>query len=497
LAGTSLQLSSTETPLGTVVGGLATADPRRPAITCGQITISRAELEARTNRLARAYRNLGVTQDSFVTIGLPNGIEFYEAVLAVWKLGATPQPVSSRLPAAERSAIIELASSSLVVGVDPSETPGRATIPAGFEPDRSLSSDPLPPVVAASFKAPTSGGSTGRPKLIVATQAGIWEALEGFATLLRIPRDGAHLVTGPLYHNGPLTTSLLALLKGNHLVVMPRFEAATCLALIERHRADWMYAVPTMMHRIWRLPESERRRFDLSSLRVVFHMAAPCPQWLKQAWIEWLGGECVLELYGGTEAQSFTVITGSEWLEHRGSVGRPAFGEMVVLDAKGNELPPGEVGEIWMRRGADAPPSYRYVGAQAKSRPGNWESLGDMGSQDKDGYIYLSDRDTDMILVGGSNVYPAEIESALDEHPKVTSSCVIGLPDEEYGNIVHAIVQTTQPVDPAELDAFLGVRLTKYKRPRTYEFVAEPLRGDDGKVRRSALRAARPTARTR
>ena len=145
---------------------------------------------------------------------------------------------------------------------------------------------------------------------------------------------------------------------------------STALALVEQHRVDWMYAVPTMMHRIWRLPEDERAGFDVSSLQVVFHMAAPCPGWLKQAWIDWLGSERVLELYGGTEAQSFTVITGTEWLEHRGSVGRPVFGEMRVLDADGREVPPGTVGEIWMRRGIDAPPSYRYVGATAKSTAG-------------------------------------------------------------------------------------------------------------------------------
>jgi bile acid-coenzyme A ligase len=480
-----------ETPLGPLVGRLAQADPDRPALTCGTTTISRRELDLRTNRLARAYRALGVAKDSFVTIGLPNGLEFYEAVVATWKLGGTPQPVSSRLPAAERSAIVELADSSLVVGVDPAEVPGRRAIAAGFEPDPSTSAEPLPPVIAASFKAPTSGGSTGRPKLIVATQAGVWEALEGFAILLQIPANGVHLVTGPLYHNGPFTTSLLALLRGNHVVVMPRFDALTALALIARHRADWMYAVPTMMHRIWRLPVAERDRFDLSSLRVVFHMAAPCPPWLKEAWIGWLGGDRVLELYGGTEAQSFTVITGNEWLEHKGSVGRPVLGEMRVLDADGRPVPAGTVGEIWMRRGPDAPPSYRYVGARPKSRPDHWESLGDMGWIDEAGYVYLTDRDTDMILVGGSNVYPAEIEAALDEHPKIASSCVIGLPDEEYGNVVHAIVQTAEPLDPAELDRFLGARLTKYKRPRTYEFVAEPLRGDDGKVRRPALRAAR------
>jgi bile acid-coenzyme A ligase len=275
------------TPLGVLVARLAHADPHRPAITCGSDTVTRAELEARTNRLARAYAALGVTPDSFVTIGLPNGIAFYEAAVAAWKLGATPQPISSRLPAAERRAIIDLANPSFVGGVDPAETPGLTAIPAGFEPDPSLSAGPLPPAVAAAFKAPTSGGSTGRPKLIVATQPAIWESTEGFADLLRIPPDGVHLVTGPLYHNGPFVTSLLALLRGNHLVVMPRFDAATALHLVAQHRVDWMYAVPTMMHRIWRLPEAERRRFDVSSLRVLFHMAAPCPGWLKEAWIEW------------------------------------------------------------------------------------------------------------------------------------------------------------------------------------------------------------------
>jgi bile acid-coenzyme A ligase len=484
-----------ETPLGAVLHGLARAAPGRAAITCDGITRSRAELEARTNRLARAYQALGVRRDSFVTIGLANGLEFYEAVLAAWKAGATPQPISSRLPAAERRAIIDLADPSLVVGVDADEAPARATIPAGFEPEASISPELLPPVIAASFKAPTSGGSTGRPKLIVSTQRAAWEPVEGFATLLRIPRDGVHLVTGPLYHNGPFTTSLLALLTGNHLVVMPRFDAGGALALIDQFRVDWMYAVPTMMHRIWRLPERERVRYDVSSLRAVFHMAAPCPPWLKQAWIEWLGGEVIFELYGGTEAQSFTVITGTEWLAHRGSVGRPAFGEMVVLGADGKELPPGDVGEIWMRRGPDAQASYRYVGATPKSRAGGWESLGDMGWKDADGYVYLSDRDTDMILVGGANVYPAEVEAALDEHPGIAGSCVIGLPDEEYGNRVHAIVQTAGPVEPAELEKFLGERLVRYKVPRTYECVTEPLRGDDGKVRRSALRAARLAAR--
>jgi acyl-CoA synthetase (AMP-forming)/AMP-acid ligase II len=171
------------------------------------------------------------------------------------------------------------------------------------------------------------------------------------------------------------------------------------------------------------------------------------------------------------------------------------FGEIRILDPGGRELPPGQVSEIWMRRGGDAPPTYRYVGAEARSRPGNWESLGDVGWKDDEGYVYLSDRETDMILVGGSNVYPAEVEAALDEHPRVASSCVIGLPDEEYGNAVHAIVQALEPLTTTELETFLAARLVKYKRPCTYEFVSTPLRGDDGKVRRTALRAERLAAR--
>src|SRR5262249_57274758 len=163
-------------------------------------------------------------------------------------------------------------------------------------------------------------------------QPATWESLEGFANLLKIPPDGVHLVTGPLYHNGPFVTSLLALLRGNHLVIMERFDATAALALTERHRVDWMYAVPTMMHRIWRLPERERERFDVSSLRLVFHMAAPCPPWLKQAWIDWLGGERILELYGGTEAQAITLIPRDEGLTPRGPV-RPAVpGDVGGLD---------------------------------------------------------------------------------------------------------------------------------------------------------------------
>jgi bile acid-coenzyme A ligase len=275
------------------------------------------------------------------------------------------------------------------------------------------------------------------------------------------------------------------------VVLLPRFDAEAALAAIETHRANVVYFVPTMMKRIWRLPEEVRDRYDMSSLRVVWHLAEPCPPWLKEAWIDWLGPERIVELYGGTEGQSATVITGVEWLEHRGSVGRPIFGEIRILDADGNELPPGEQGEVWMRSVREEP-TYRYVGATARRRDDGWESLGDMGWLDADGYLYLGDRLQDMILSGGANIYPAEVEAAIAEHPAVRSVCVIGLPDDDLGNRVHAIVEADAgEVSAEELQAFCAERLVRYKVPRTVEFVDEALRSEAGKVQRAALRAAR------
>ncbi len=246
-----------------------------------------------------------------------------------------------------------------------------------------------------------------------------------------------------------------------------------------------------MMSRIWRLPSEVRERYRVSSLRTVWHLAAPCPPWLKEAWIDWLGPEVIMELYAGTEAQAVTVITGAEWLEHRGSVGKVTVGEMRAFDADGAPLPPGEVGEIYMRRAEDAPATYRYLGAEARTLPGGWESLGDIGSFDAEGYCYLADRRADMILVGGSNVYPAEIEAALDEHPLVQSSAVIGLPDDDLGNRIHALVQPRPGLEEEALREHLRSRLVVYKQPRTYEFVEENIRDDSGKVRRTQLREER------
>jgi bile acid-coenzyme A ligase len=476
--------------IGRALARLVDQDPERPAITHEGRTVTRRQLEQRTNRLARAYAEMGVRTDTMVTIALPNGIEFYEAALAAWKLGATPQPVSARLPYLERQAIVELADPALIAGVEAGTHGPRPTVPAGFEPDPSHDDSPLEEHVAQYWKAPTSGGSTGRPKLIVAAEAGV---VDPEVPALSMNPNGVQLVPGPLYHNGPFSFSTRGLLMGHHLTVLTRFDAARALAEIERHRVTWVLMVPTMMQRIWRLPEDERTRYDLSSLETVLHLGAPCPVWLKEAWIDWLGPDRIHELYAGTEAQGVTWITGKEWLDHKGSVGRPISGsQMRILDESGDELPAGQVGEVWMLPPGGPGSTYHYIGAQARAI-GEWESLGDMGWMDTDGYLYLADRGADLILSGGANVYPAEVEAAIDAHRLVRSSAVIGLPHDDLGETVHAIVDVAdhQGLDADALRGHLSDRLVGYKIPRSFEFVREPLRDDAGKVRRSALRADR------
>ncbi|MEQ1788759.1 MAG: AMP-binding protein [Acidimicrobiales bacterium] len=468
---------------------LAAADPDRVLITCGDDSITRAGFDSSANRLARDLQSRGVGVGDMVTIALPNSIAWFVTAAACWKVGAIPQPVSYRLPDAELQAIVELADSRVVVGIEPDRLPGRTCLPAGHTPHPSIEDGPLPDVTSPAWKAPTSGGSTGRPKLIV---SGDPAAMDPDATpTLGVSPDGCVLMPGPLYHNGPVVWSCVAVLAGAHLVVLPRFDAEATLAAIDAHSVDVVYLVPTMMKRIWRLPIEVRERYDMSSLRFVWHLAEPCPPWLKEAWIAWLGAERIWELYAGTEAQAATIITGTEWLEHRGSVGRPADGTVLITDEAGAEVPPGEQGEVWLRSVARDTPSYRYVGAEARTREGGWESLGDVGWLDADGFLFLGDRLTDMILSGGANIYPAEVEAALQEHPAVHSCAVIGLPDDDLGNRVHAIVEADGSIDTDEVLQYLRERLALYKLPRTIEVVDEPLRDDAGKVRRSALREAR------
>ena len=304
---------------------------------------------------------------------------------------------------------------------------------------------------------------------------------------------GCVLVPGPLYHAASFGSLTQGLLTGEKVVLMRRFDASRCLALVERHQVDQILFVPTMMHRIWRLPEQERRSRDVSSLRMVLSGGAPCPRWLMRSFIDWLGPDVMHEVYGGTERIGGTFITGHEWLEHPGSVGKPTRATRIrILDPEtGADLGTNEIGEIYMMPAGGQGSTYHYVGASAQATEDGWESVGDMGRLDEDGYLYLADRRADMILCGGRNVYPAHVEAAIEEHPAVASSAVIGLPDEDMGQTVHAIIQTTATVTDAALRAHLKERIVHYAIPRTFELVETTLRDDAGKVRRWELRAER------
>jgi bile acid-coenzyme A ligase len=301
-------------------------------------------------------------------------------------------------------------------------------------------------------------------------------------------RDRTHLVTGPLYHNGPLTFSIYGLLLGNHLVLRSRFDALKTLQLIDKYKIDWLMLVPTMMLRISRLGKDVHQQYDLSSVRIVMHMAAPCPPWLKEEWINWFGPEAIHELFGATEGTGGTLISGTEWLTHRGSVGKPtATGKVKAVDKNGNDLPTGEIGELYWLPAGGTGSTYEYIGAQSTPTDDGWETQGDMGYIDEEGYVYLSDRKSDMILSGGANIYPAEVEAAIEAHPAVRTCAVIGLPDEDMGQLIHAIVDTAEEITAEELLEFLADQLVRYKIPRSIEFVDEPLRDEAGKVRRLAL----------
>ena len=480
-------------PIGTQVSALAAQAPDALALTCDGVTVTRAELDAVTNRLARGFASLGVGVGDYVTIVLTNSLDWVYSVLACWKLGAVPQPLSARLPDAELAALLELRRPALLVGrQDPTGATVSVTTDGTISVTTEIAGDfsdaPLPEAVSPVWKSMASGGSTGRPKLI---EAGSDSRMPPAIGVPLGAQDGdVNLISVPLSHNTGFTTFAIGLLQGHHMVVMPRFEPREFLRLVTEHGVTFLTTVPTIMQRLLPVYRENPDAYDLSSIRRFWHLAAPCPPAVKQAWIDLVGAEAVWELYGGTELQALTFISGTQWLTHPGSVGVVVAGEMKVLDDDGNECPPGVSGEIYMRPPPGSRPTYRYIGSEAKSRDG-WDSLGDLGYFDDDGYLYLNDRRVDMFTVGGRNVYPAEIESALAEHPQVLSSLAVGLPDDDLGQVPHAIVQAAPEsagLDEAGVIAFLAERIAGYKVPRSVEFTDRPLRDDAGKARRSAVR---------
>lgn len=497
LSAALVQLAS-DTPrsigLGGQMGLLAREHPDRLAAVCGDDRRTFAELDTDATRVARALADRGVGAGSWVAIALPNSVHFTCVAIAAWKLGATAVPVSYRMPDVERSAFLELAAPAITVLAPgaPVTAGSDITIDALVAAARSCSGEPLPDVPAAPWKAIGSGGSTGRPKLIV--DPGPGPLRRGAAEMFGMRAGGVELIAGPLYHNGPFAWSVIQLMAGGSLVLLERFDAETYLRTIEEERVTWSFVVPTMLHRIVELPTDVVSRYDLSSLEVVLHSAAPCPPWLKRRAIELFGADRVWEYYGAAEVAG-TMIRGDDWLEHEPSVGRPLPGlEIVVRDDEGAQLPSGEVGEIWVR--PPGGPTFSYRGAEART-DGGLVSVGDLGWLDDDGYLFISDRRTDLIITGGANVYPAEVESAVLEHPAVADVAVVGLRHPEWGQAVHAIVEPADvgaPPSTDELAAFCRERLAAYKLPKSFEIVDALPRDPSGKLRRSALRDEREAA---
>ncbi|MHB8644905.1 MAG: AMP-binding protein [Thermomicrobiales bacterium] len=488
---------------GRRLGMLADEHPERAAIIFvpregEERRVSWRELDRASNRLARLMAAQGVGERSTVIVGLPNCPEHFIASFATWKLGALVLALRSALPDRERDALLDLAQPALVIadweGV---AFPNLRHVELGAD---AYDDAPLPDRIPNPGKAVGSGGSTGRPKIIVTPGpfVGVPGAPQTLLAGIGFGLGQTQLVCAPLYHNAPLVTSYLGLFDGHTLVLMERFDAARAVELIERHHVEAMYLPPILMQRIAALPGVDAR--DFSSIRAVTSMGAPCPPWLKRFWINLVGARQVTELYAATEAVGVTIIRGDEWLAHPGSVGRPFASELRILDDAGRDLPPGEVGEVFMRRNPPIGETYRYLGAPpAKTTPDGFASVGDLGWVDEEGYLYIADRRVDMIVTGAANVYPAEVEAALTEHPAVADVAVIGVPDAEWGKRVHAIVELRAGIAPPGAPAFdrhCRERLASYKAPKTYEFVTDLPRNDAGKIQRSALAAARESGWT-
>lgn len=463
----------------------------RLALKYGSEELSWGELDARSTKRAWSLKEAGVEQNDLVTLALPNSVSFYEMTFALWKLGATPHVVSPVLPKKELLEILSVAKPRLVIASAVALIEGLGALDANA-PLGETNNTPLPRLIARHWKAMSSGGSTGRPKVIL--DHGPSE-MDPDAWRLNLPRDETIFNPGPLYHNMPFGVTHNALVAGNTVVGMTKFEPEEALRLISENQGRWVSFVPTMMQRIYRLPPEVRARYDISCLNAVWHMAAPMPPWLKDAWIEWMGPEKIWEFYGGTEGQGMTIITGSEWLAHRGSVGRAMGCEIRILDEEGRAVPTGEIGEIYFRPPGGRGSTYHYLGSTSRGNDDGFESIGDFGRLDDDGYLYLADRRTDMVITGGANIFPAEVEAVLTQHPGVSDAVVIGLPHEDLGAIVHAIVQPHAvwegALDAASLSEFMEQNLVRYKCPRSYEFTELSLRDDAGKVRRSQLREDR------
>jgi long-chain acyl-CoA synthetase len=484
-----------------------------------------AALESASNRGAHLLRRLGLGRGDRIALWCDTRPDYLEICWAAERAGLTFIPLSTRLTADEAGCIIADCDARLIVAgqtvanalrglLASAAMRGRPTatvgwsMPGALEWHAETAALPELPIADQSGGRPMlySSGTTGRPKGIVhAERPSDITAEHHYEPWLRaefgLDETSIFASPAPVYHAAPLVFSLTAHRLGATVVTFERFDAEAFLAAVERYRISHAQLVPTMMIRLLRLAEAARQRHDLSSLRAVIHSGAPCPIAVKQAMINWLG-PIVHEYYGGSEGFGRTCISAGEWLGRPGSVGRPRFGIVHVCDEAGHELPAGETGLVYF----ESDVTFAYHDDPQKTRDAahpdhpRWRTFGDIGHVDPEGYLTLTDRKAFTIVSGGVNIYPQEIENLLVTHPAVTDVAVIGVPDEEMGEQVKAVVQAapSASVGPdlaAALIAWSRERLAHYKCPRSIDFVETLPRLETGKIAKKALRDAFWTAR--
>ncbi len=494
--------------MGMLTAGFAAEDPTGVALVDESGTCTWAELDARVDRAVTVLDAAGLGEGDVVAAVLGNQRELFELSLACMEGGFLLVPVNWHWVAEElEHVLVDAGAAALVVDERWRTTADGATfggvrfdVGAGGGWEAALAA-----VEPATREAVRGGamfytsGTTGRPKgvrgslAVVGGDPVMWQLMAGMADTFGLPaEDPVFLLAGPAYHSAQWVFSIFSLLRGATVVAQHRFDPAGLLDLVGRHRVTTTLLVPTQLTRLLRLPEHVRAAADTSSLRSVVHGAAPCPEPLKRAVLDWLG-PVVQEFYGGTEGGFLTFIDAEEWLARPGSVGRAVpIVEIVVLDDEGEPVPAGTTGQIWFRStvGSD----FEYHNAPDKTaaahRGAGLGTLGDVGHLDEDGYLYLSDRTIDMIISGGVNIYPAEIEQVLVTHPDVDEAAVVGVPDDEFGESVLAVVEApgAGPSLPDELDQACRTHLAGYKRPRRYVVVDALPRSEMGKVLKRRLR---------
>ena len=479
--------------------------PDKPALILGEDVRTFAQLDERTTRLAHALEARGIAADDRVAIMLPNSIEFFEVWGAASKLNAPVVLVNWHLKRDELTYILEDSGAKLLVAhvdlLEYAEPAAQATgcalllVGRGDAYEAAVAAGaPEPAIELPALQSPIfyTSGTTGRPKGVVHGRPDPDKAAQmtaGQIMLWSWTSDDVYIVTGPAYHAGPGGWAMAALAIGATTVILPTFDAREWFRLVARHRVTCTFAVPSHFIRMLEMPEEERAQFDLSSLRLIVHAGAPCPIPVKRRIIDALAPCEIAELYGMSEGGA-TRISMAEWLERPGSVGTPWPGvEVRILDELGEEQPVGTAGLIYVMPPGEARFHYHEDDEKTTSAwRDNAFTVGDVGYLDADGYLFLTDRAADMVIRGGVNIYPREVEEVLYTHPAVVDCAVFGVPDDRLGEQLMAVVEAREPVTPDQLRDFCREHLADFKVPARFELVDQLPRQPNGKVLKRVLR---------